>query len=129
MLTLDNWKDIARANMYGCDRIYYLPSNGAPAFDALCVDPVASGYYSSLYFGVFIIIGTMVLINLFVGVIITSMELLKASVKEEASVWVKVKATQKQFHISDSTVGVLLNVFELLDVAGKGKLTVSILQS
>jgi len=90
------------------------------------VDPVPLGYYSAVYFGVFIIIGTMVLINLFVGVIITSMELLKASYKEEANVWVKIKATQRQCHISDSTVGVLLNVFELLDVAGKGKLTVSL---
>jgi phage pi2 protein 07 len=67
----------------------------------------------------------MVLLSLFVGIIITSMELLKEGIKEEKEVWTKVKVKQKQYNMRDATINNLLEIFDLIDIGENGKLTVS----
>merc|ERR1712170_192627 len=67
----------------------------------------------------------MVLVSLFVGIIIASMELLKEGIKEENEVWIKVKEMQKVHKLSDTTVDNLLEIFDLIDIAANGKLTLS----
>lgn len=114
--TLDNWSDVARVNMLGCNNTEY-------EYDPPCTNPKALGWIAAWYFIIFIILGVMVLLSLFVGVIITSMELLKEGLKEEANVLAKVKEIQKQYNISDSSIEHLLEIFEIIDVGSNGKLT------
>jgi hypothetical protein len=66
----------------------------------------------------------MVLLSLFVGIIITSMELLKEGIKEEKEVWGKVKVKQKQYNMREATIKNLLEIFDLIDIGENGKLTV-----
>jgi hypothetical protein len=92
-------------------------------------DSYGWGWIAAWYFIVFIIVGVMVLVALFVGVIITSMELLHLSIAEENDMMKKVTAKQREFGLSDATTSTLLEIFDMIDVCANGRLTVSLLKS
>ena len=65
--TLEGWVDIMFVNVHGCtDPIYGL--NGG------CPEPHAFGVWALIYFVSFVLIGTMIILNLFIGVIMNSMD-------------------------------------------------------
>ena len=82
------------------------------------------GWLAAMFFFVFVVVGVMVLISLFVGVIISAMELLKDYIKEEKSVWNKVNKLQKRFNYSNADISNLLEIFDLIDASANGKLKV-----
>lgn len=67
VVTLEGWADILYTQLYGCDKF----SN--EAFKHLCTQPSAVPI-APLYFISFVLVGTFVLMNLFIGVILTGME-------------------------------------------------------
>ena len=73
----------------------------------------------------FIIFGVMVLVSLFVGIIITSMELLKEGMKEEDAMWAKVRERQKRYKLDDADIDNMLEVFDTVDKNSVAQLTVS----
>lgn len=85
---------------------------GVEKFDNLCQGGGGVGWVSAVYFSMFIILGAMVLVSLLVGVVITSMELLREGAKEEKSVWSDVKAVQAAFDVPDDVVQLILELFE-----------------
>lgn len=68
VLTLEGWADIMRTQIYGCAEFGY--DNFREACTASREAPVAA----SIFFVSFIIIGTMVILNLFIGVIMNGMQ-------------------------------------------------------
>jgi len=66
VVTLEDWTDVMYTAVYGSD-IY--PAQGAIPVGP---DPHSFGLWAVLYFVTFVIIGAMVMINLFIGVILTS---------------------------------------------------------
>lgn len=64
--TLEGWADIMYINVFGCDHPHWGSEN--------CVTPVASGVGAIVYFISFVLIGTMIVLNLFIGVIMNSMD-------------------------------------------------------
>ena len=104
-------------NMYGCIYIGYDP--------VYCDehDSYGWGWVAAWYFITFVIVGVMVLVALFVGVIITSMELLQLSIREEAEMLTKVAAKQAEFGITDTCAHTLLEIFDMIDVCANGRLT------
>ncbi len=66
--TLEDWTDIMYINMVGCDRYGYGGN------EALCTAPQAYGWWSALFFSSFVLMATFVIMNLFIGVIMTGME-------------------------------------------------------
>lgn len=68
MVTLEGWVDLMNIQVYGCDRFGY---DGALA--TFCKYP-SSSPMSPIFFVTFIILGAMIVINLLVGVMITSLE-------------------------------------------------------
>jgi voltage-gated sodium channel len=68
IVTLEGWIDLMSIQVYGCDRFGY---DGALA--AFCKNP-SSSPMSPVFFVTFIILGAMIVINLLVGVMITSLE-------------------------------------------------------
>lgn len=66
VVTLEDWTDVMYGNMYGTD-VY-------PAFGPIEVGPVpeAFGVWAVLYFISFVVIGALVMVNLVVGVMVTS---------------------------------------------------------
>jgi voltage-gated sodium channel len=65
--TLEDWTDIMYINMYGCDQYGYELAT------ARCTSPSASPVASALFFSSFVMIATMIALNLFIGVIVNGM--------------------------------------------------------
>jgi voltage-gated sodium channel len=66
IVTLEGWADIMYINVLGCnDPVYGNPD---------CTKPNPMGIWAVIYFVSFVLIGTMVVLNLFIGVIMNSMD-------------------------------------------------------
>lgn len=68
VLTLEDWTDILYTQMYGCDNY------GFRVFEELCTAPVAQPLVAVFYFVSFVLFGTMIFLNLFIGIIVNSMD-------------------------------------------------------
>ncbi len=81
VVTLEGWADILQINLYGCDQVGY-----EDRMD-LCTQPSASPYGAPIYFVSFIVLGTMIILNLFIGVIMNAMSEVVAeeAAQDEAS--------------------------------------------
>lgn len=64
--TLEGWSDIMFLNVFGCNDAFYGLDD--------CPHPKAHGMWALVYFISFVLIGTMIVLNLFIGVIMNSMD-------------------------------------------------------
>lgn len=80
VVTLEDWTDIMYIQMYGCD--FY----GYQGYEQLCTAPEAMPIVGSLFFVSFVLMGTMVFLNLFIGVIINGMDEAAADLEMQQSV-------------------------------------------
>lgn len=69
VVTLEDWTDVMYINMYGCDEYGYDASSMVA-----CTNPEASPVTAALFFVSFVLIGTMIMLNLFIGVIMNGMD-------------------------------------------------------
>jgi voltage-gated sodium channel len=67
-VTLEDWTDLMYIQMYGCD------SYGYDGMRELCTAPSASPIGGALFFVSFVLFGTMIILNLFIGVILSGMD-------------------------------------------------------
>ncbi|MGD1938910.1 MAG: ion transporter [Cyanophyceae cyanobacterium] len=67
VVTLEGWTTVMYTQMYGCDRFGY------DSFPELCTAPDQFPIIAPIFFLSFVLIGALVILNLFVGVIISSM--------------------------------------------------------
>ena len=72
--TLEDWTDVMYINMYGSDNYGYSPEDLARWTPA----PTASPLGAAFFFVSFVLIGTMVVLNLVIGVIMNSMDEMNA---------------------------------------------------
>eukprot|EP00164_Ancoracysta_twista_P003663 GFYU01004905.1.p1 GENE.GFYU01004905.1~~GFYU01004905.1.p1 ORF type:complete len:464 (+),score=104.38 GFYU01004905.1:113-1504(+) len=68
--TLEDWTDIVYINMYGCDEYGYT----GESYEDQCTEPKAFGWPVGVFFSSFVVISTMIVMNLFIGVITNSMQ-------------------------------------------------------
>lgn len=66
-VTLEDWTDLMYIQMYGCDKYGYDLMQGA------CVAPETFPRIAPFFFVTFVMMGSMVILNLFIGVIMLSM--------------------------------------------------------
>lgn len=66
-LTLEGWADIMRTQMYGCSVWGY------DNIKDLCTNSIPQPITAMLYFVSFILVGTMIFLNLLIGVVVNSM--------------------------------------------------------
>lgn len=83
VVTLEDWTDVMYINMYGCANYGYESSK------ALCTSSKAMPIISPAYFISFVLLGTMIMLNLFIGVIMAGME----EAKQEAA---NLKASEEK---------------------------------
>jgi hypothetical protein len=124
VMTQDNWSTIMRTCMIGCR--YFGSNTNTPLFDATCnhnVSGIGVGWWGATYFVVFMTLSSMVIANLMVGVIISSMELLREGYKEEQHVWENVRRIQTAYNLRAESVHRMLELWELLDKGANGFLT------
>lgn len=68
VVTLEDWTNILYTQIYGCD-VYGYGFN-----EELCTSPETFPIIAPLYFVSFVLMGTMIVLNLFIGVIISGMD-------------------------------------------------------
>ncbi|RLN56793.1 hypothetical protein BBJ29_004288 [Phytophthora kernoviae] len=116
MATMDGWSDILYINYYGCDLYGY---DDYIARGYVC-KPQAFGFLAVLYFCSFIVLGAMVLITLFIGVVTTSMEEATQEMEAEKELLRRVEALREQHNIDSKVVFSYMQVFHMLDLDGSG---------
>ena len=109
VVTLEDWTDIMYINMYGCDQYGY------DGMEELCTNPSASPIGAALFFVSFVLIGTMVIMNLFIGVIMTSME----EAKQEANQDTALGRIQQRVEALQGTAGNTELLNEIRSLSGK----------
>ncbi len=82
-VTLEDWTDLMYINMYGCGNYGYGGN------EALCTASKAQPLFAAGFFVSFVLSGTMVILNLFIGVIMSGMDEAQVEAAEMA------KASQK----------------------------------
>lgn len=76
IVTLEDWTDIMYINMYGCENYGY------DGNEDMCTSSSANPAGSVFFFVSFVLIGTMIMLNLFIGVIMTGMDEAKQEAKD-----------------------------------------------
>jgi len=77
VVTLEDWTDIMYINMYGC------ANYGYDGIIEKCTNSNAYPIGAALFFVSFVLLGTMIVLNLFIGVIMTGMDEAKRSMDED----------------------------------------------
>ena len=137
--TLEDWTDVMYINMFGCEIFGYSStmnaaledidmggcgsakalSNGGSAPDSVIYDgaPLAG-----VYFLIFIMIGALVLLTLFVGVVTTSMEEATSDMKEAQEIEEEVQKVANEEGLDQKQVEMYRTVFSILDLDGGGSI-------
>lgn len=69
VVTLEDWTDIMYINMYGCDHGIW-----GYGIEQGCLNPKPNPFVGAAFFVSFVLIGTMIVLNLFIGVIMSAMD-------------------------------------------------------
>jgi voltage-gated sodium channel len=89
VVTLEDWTDLMYINMFGCDRYGYDAGSVV-----LCTAPKAQPVISAMYFVSFVLSGTMIILNLFIGVIMSGMAEAQAEADELSASEVPTAASE-----------------------------------
>ena len=109
--------------MWGCDVFGYV--TGFEPWDSQCKNPKPQGWTAAWFFVLFCVLGNQILLNLFIGVIITSMELIRDQMIEERDINHRRELVKELYDFDDAVEKRMLEIYELLDCNENGRLTVS----
>ncbi len=93
VVTLDNWDDVFYPQLFGTD-VY--PAPGAPVKGE---EPVAQPAAAILYFISFVVMGTIIVMNLVVGVILTSIQ--EAQTERDREAIARARESEKGLTLAD----------------------------
>ena len=125
---MDDWKVVVHVNAAGCATDFYGEDDGGDVYAAvtgspgLCTNPEAFGFVAILYFGSFIIIGALVLVSVFVGIIVTGMQDATEDMNVELDRRRRARVSAEYFGIDQREVEAINRVFRVLDIDGGGEL-------
>lgn len=130
--TLDDWTDVMYTNMLGCDEYAYPMTSGHSSngrkdggggpLGGACTDPFAFGWFAALFFVGFVLLGSLVLLTLFVGTVNISMEEAKASLNSKAQEESILHRVSVRHHVSQLHMDSYLELFRIMDVGKSGTL-------
>ena len=117
--TLDNWSQIMYKQLYGCAN--YPPPGVEPDNIAKrCVHSVPSGWSAIIYFILFVVLGALVMLTLFIGVITTAMDEATKQNMVEQDLEKKLHQTALDQEITSHRLEQYRKAFSLLDSDGGG---------
>eukprot|EP00606_Chrysophyceae_sp_TOSAG23-5_P001052 GSChrysophyteH2.ASY1.ANO1.719.1 assembled CDS len=117
--TLDNWGDILYLNIYGCD--VYPPSfNEPPRMMNTCKKSHPQPVLATVFFALFVVVGSLVMITLFVGVVTTSMEEATRMQTVELEIETRILDLCHERSVTNSQLDIYRRVFSMLDLDGGG---------
>lgn len=88
VVTLEDWTDVMYINMYGCAEYGYDANSVVP-----CTASEGNPVLAGLFFVSFVLIGTMIMLNLFIGVIMNGMDEAQGEAEEMDRVRAAVTGT------------------------------------
>jgi hypothetical protein len=119
--TLDDWTDVMYINMFGCKQ-----AAGYERYPELCTDnSFGWGWVGAVYFVVFIVIGSFVLLSLFIGVVTATMEEAADKMKLSQEIEARVRRVQAVKKVPSSTIDHYREVYRKLDVDRRGAVEVT----
>lgn len=116
VVTLEDWTDVMYINMYGCDQYGYSADSVVQ-----CYAPKAQPLLGALFFVSFVLTGTMIILNLFIGVIMSGMDEAQAEADDlsrlakgggKPSVAGEIAALQEQLEAMQSRLASLARLEE-----------------
>jgi len=113
--TLEDWTDVMYINIYGCDHYDGYPGE--------CTDPNPNPGLAVMYFLVFIIIGALVLLTLFIGVVTTSMEEAQAKQERDRDIAERIEKLTQDGSLTPERLALFTQVFEKMDLDNDGILS------
>ena len=130
--TLEDWSDVLYTNIFGCGRYGYDDEMFgklyfAPTFPC-DTDAEISGFMAGvavIYFVIFVVIGALVLLTLFVGVVCTAMEDATENQNEEKRVNQRLEEFAVLKNIDAETIEAYKEFFLILDENHSGRIEVS----
>lgn len=114
--TLEDWSDLAYISMYGCNQFGY------DGFEALCESPKALGAVAALYYILFTLIGGLVLMTLFIGVVTMSMEEASQDQKDRDAVMDRAQRICEASNIPKEIFLLYEEIFNTIDYDGGGSI-------
>eukprot|EP00924_Labyrinthula_sp_SR-Ha-C_P008749 augustus_masked-scaffold_2-processed-gene-1.9-mRNA-1 protein AED:0.18 eAED:0.18 QI:0/-1/0/1/-1/1/1/0/853 len=114
LATMEDWTDVMYINIFGCDKYGY------GEFPQYCKSPVSQPAIAAMYFIIFIFIGALVLMTLFIGVVTTSMEEATEQQQEEQSLLRRLEEIKDEKNLSEEEIEMYKTVFNMLDLDGGG---------
>jgi hypothetical protein len=121
--TGEDWTDIMYINIYGCRRYpagLYDQTYAGPRHEPFDCSQERLSWMSALFFIVFVIIGALVLLSLFIGTITTAMEEATMEQCAEKELNHKIEQYMDEKALDKGTVDKYRAVFGMLDLDGGG---------
>jgi len=128
--TMDDWTDVMYTNMLGCDQYGYgfgLEKYGFDEYEEKnsllnCTKPNPLGWYATAIMVVFVVLGSFVMLNLFIGIVSTAMEQAKQDQINEQKVGERLAVRTDQLNMGPKEVRLYEKVFQELNTKKDGKL-------
>lgn len=116
--TLDNWGDPLYINFYGCD--VYPPYFIQQDKIFKCTNSIPQPGLTIAFFTCFILIGALVMITLFVGVVTTSMERAHQEQMMQLEIETRIMDLCHERSVTPTQLDIYRRVFSMLDLDGGG---------
>ncbi|MGB0560705.1 MAG: ion transporter [Spirulinaceae cyanobacterium] len=94
VVTLEDWTDVMYIAMQGCDRYGYTGN------EALCTTSQAQPLLGALFFVSFVVLGGMVIVNLFVGIIVSNTAASVEELNAEETAEIEAALKEQEAHIT-----------------------------
>jgi len=124
--TFEDWTDVMYTNIYSCSQWGYsdddtMPRSGA-CHKSIPDDLEKPQAFAAVYFVIFVFLGALVLLTLFVGVITTSMEQAQQDQENMDKNLSKVVEMEKEYKVPKDVLQTIQTVFEGIDLDQSGSL-------
>lgn len=117
--TFDGWSALMYIGQYGCDKGGY---NTYGDFEGECTHPQNNFALASTYWILHVIIGGMVLVSLFIGVVAIGMEETDNQEKKDAMLLKKAAKIADKEHLTEDEIKLYKEVFDTVDFASGGSI-------
>ena len=107
--TMDNWSGVMWISLYGCD----VQDGDNPD---LCTNPSSSFALASFFFMIIILVGALVLVTLFIGVVGMSMEEASQEQKKEKEIEDRALIIGEVENLDEQSVRLFKEVFDSMDL-------------
>ena len=118
--TLEDWTDVMYINIYGCKNYGYMDDDEMIGMCKNITEYPGKGAIAAIYFIIFTLLGALVLLTLFIGVICTAMEEAQEAQDVEKALDMRIMEYSKENNLNEHTLSNYKKVFSMLDVDNGG---------